>query len=82
MITMQSWMFLSSYEKLRQRILSQAPLALHGSSWRPGLRQRSSAARLLRLRPSSSSVPETNKRLPSTFGRSTAATKLRSVGRS
>ena len=27
MITMQSWMFLSSYEKLRQRILSQAPLA-------------------------------------------------------
>lgn len=27
MITMQSWMFLSSYEKLRERILSQAPLA-------------------------------------------------------
>lgn len=27
MITMQSWMFLSSYEKLRQRLLSEAPVS-------------------------------------------------------
>ena len=37
MINMQSWMFLSSFEKLRGKLLLRATIAIHGTSWVSGL---------------------------------------------